>query len=79
MIMSNKENVLNLIAECLEVPASELSYDTNMDDVENWDSMRNVMILSILEDEFDILIPEDDIFDLTTIGSFVDEVDKLLN
>lgn len=50
-----------------------------MDDVENWDSMRNVMILSILEDEFDILIPEDDIFDLTTIGSFVDEVDKLLN
>ena len=70
MIMSNKEKVLNLIAECLEVPASELSYDTNMDDVENWDSMRNVMILSILED---------DIFDLTTIGSFVDEVDKLLN
>lgn len=77
--MSNKEKVLNLIAECLEVSASELSYDTNMDDVENWDSMRNVMILSRLEDEFDILIPEDDIFDLTTIGSFVDEVDKLLN
>lgn len=75
--MEIKDKVLELVAECLELPVTELSLETDMDDVEGWDSMRNVMILSRLEDEFDVMIPEDDIFDLVTIGAIVEEIEKL--
>lgn len=75
--MEIKDQVLQIVAECLELPVEQLSLDTDMDDVEGWDSMRNVMILSRLEDDFDVMIPEDDIFDLVTIGAIVDEIEKL--
>lgn len=75
--MEIKDQVLQIIAECLELPVEQLSLDTDMDDVEGWDSMRNVMILSRLEDDFDVMIPEDDIFDLVTIGAIVEEIEKL--
>lgn len=75
--MEIKDQVLQIVAECLELPVEQLSLDTDMDDVEGWDSMRNVMILSRLEDDFDVMIPEDDIFDLVTIGAIVEEIEKL--
>ena len=75
--MEIKEKVFEIIAECLEKNVSDLTLDTDMDDVEEWDSMRNVMILARLEDEFDIMIPEDDIFDLVTIGAIVEEIEKI--
>jgi len=75
--MEIKEKVFEIVAECLEKNVSDLTMNTDMDDVEEWDSMRNVMILSRLEEEFDIMIPEDDIFDLVTVGAIVEEIEKI--
>lgn len=75
--MEIKEKVFEIVAECLEKNVSDLTMDTDMDEVEEWDSMRNVMILSRLEEEFDIMIPEDDIFDLVTVGAIVEEIEKI--
>lgn len=74
--METKDKVIEIVAACLELPVTEITTDTEMDDVEAWDSMRNVMILSRLEDEFDVMIPEDDIFDLVTVGAIVEEIEK---
>ncbi len=75
--MEIKEKVLEIVAECLEKRVSDLTLDTDMEDVEEWDSMRNVMILSRLEEEFGIMIPEDDIFDLVNVGAIVEEIEKI--
>lgn len=75
--MEIKEKVFEIVAECLEKNVSDLTMDTDMDEVDEWDSMRNVMILSRLEEEFDIMIPEDDIFDLVTVGAIVEEIEKI--
>lgn len=75
--MEIKEKVFQIIAACLEMPVESLSLDAGMDDIDSWDSMRNVMILSCLEEDFDVMIPEDDIFDLVTISAIVDEIEKL--
>lgn len=75
--MDIKEKVLRLVAECLELPVESIGLETGMDDVDGWDSMRNVMILSRLENEFDTIIPEDDIFDLVSVAAIVDEIRKL--
>lgn len=75
--MELKEEIREVIAGILEMPAENLPFDAEMDDVEGWDSMRNVMILSALEDKYDVIFPEDDIFDLVSVQSFVEEIQKI--
>lgn len=76
-IMKYLDEVKELIAEILQVPASELDTNVEMNDVDGWDSMRNIMILQTLEERFDILFPEDDVFDLTSVSALAAEVEKL--
>ena len=75
--MDIKEKVINIVAECLEIESSAVNCDLELFDMEGYDSMRSVMILAKIEDEFDIMVPEDDIFDITTIDLWVEEIEKL--
>ena len=76
-IMELKEEVREIIADILGISAENLPCEAEMEDVEGWDSMRNVMILSALEDKYDIMFPEDDVFDLVSVNAFAEEIAKL--
>lgn len=75
--MELKEEVRKIIADILGISAENLPCEAEMEDVEGWDSMRNVMILSALEDKYDIMFPEDDVFDLVSVNAFAEEIAKL--
>lgn len=75
--MELKEEIREVMAGILEIPAERLPFDAEMEDVEGWDSMRNVMILSALEDKYDVMFPEEDIFNLVSVQAFVDEIIKI--
>ncbi|MBQ5943984.1 MAG: acyl carrier protein [Bacteroidales bacterium] len=66
-----------IIASVLQLSVEQLDIDDEMTDIEEWDSLRNVMILSQLEEHFSIVFPPDDIFDLTSIKAFAEEIQKL--
>ncbi|MBR5039053.1 MAG: acyl carrier protein [Prevotella sp.] len=66
-----------IIASILNLPVEQLDVEAEMTDIEGWDSLRNVMILSQLEEHFDIMFPPDDIFDLTSIKAFAEEIEKI--
>ena len=72
--MSIEQEVINLISDILNKPVDA---STEMGKIQEWDSIRNVMILSALEEHFDILFPEDDIFDLTSVQAITEEIAKL--
>ena len=48
-------------------------------DIPEWDSVGNLAIISTIEQELNIEFPLEDLFDLTSVQSIVDEVNKLLN
>ena len=75
--MELKEEGRAIIADILGISAENLPCEAEMEDVEGWDSMRNVMILSALEDKYDIMFPEDDVFDLVSVNAFAEEIAKL--
>lgn len=72
-----EKEVIELIAGILEIPVEKFDIDAEMEEIENWDSLRNVMIIASLEDEYDISIPQDDMFDLVSARALVEEVKKL--
>lgn len=72
--MELQQEVIGLISGILNKPVDAL---TEMGKIQEWDSIRNVMILSTLEEHFDVLFPEDDIFDLTSVQAITDEIAKL--
>lgn len=72
-----EKEIIELIAGILEIPVEKFDIDAEMEEIENWDSLRNVMIIASLEDEYDISIPQDDMFDLVSARALVEEVKKL--
>lgn len=75
--MELREEIRSIISQILELPASALAYDTEMNEIAEWDSMRNVIILSTLEERYGILFPDDDLFDLTSVDALASEIAKL--
>jgi acyl carrier protein len=75
--MKYLEDTKQIIASILNLPINRLDVEADMTDIEGWDSLRNVMILSRLEEHFDIMFPPDDIFDLTSVKAFAEEIEKI--
>ncbi len=75
--MTILEETKEIIASILKMPVEQLDVEAEMTDIEGWDSLRNVMILSQLEEHFDIMFPPDDIFDLTSVKAFAEKIEKI--
>lgn len=75
--MNYEKEIFDIVSRCLELPVDQLDKDSDMLEIPEWDSMRNVMILSQLEEHFDVIIPEEDIFDLVSIGAIIEEIEKI--
>lgn len=75
--MNTLEETKEIISAILQIPADQIDAEAEMTDIEGWDSMRNVMILSQLEEHFNIMFPPDDIFDLTSARAFAEEIEKI--
>ena len=75
--MNILEETKEIVSTILQIPVEQLDVEADMSDIEGWDSLRNVMILSQLEEHFGIMFPPDDIFDLTSIKAFAEEIEKI--
>ena len=75
--MTIQEQVKQIVAECLELDANTLDCDKELFEMEGFDSMRSVMILSKIEETLEVMVPEEDIFDIATINEWVAEIEKI--
>ena len=74
-----ESQVKEIIARVLNVDLSVISNDLSSGDIPEWDSVGNLAIISTLEQELNVEFPLEDLFDLTSVRSIVDEVNKLIN
>ena len=67
--MSEMEKIVTaLVARVLGCDAGSLSADSRIGRHENWDSLRQLMILSVLEETFGIIVDDENIDKLLSIG-----------
>ena len=75
--MENK--VKAIIARVLNVDPEVITDGLSSGDIPEWDSVGNLAIISTLEQELEIEFPLEDLFDLTSVQSIVDEVNQLMH
>lgn len=59
--MSNNEKYQNVFVEVFSVDPSDLNSSFNFKNVEKWDSLTHLTLISELEDAFDVMFETDDI------------------
>ena len=72
-----EEKVITIIAKVLNVPISDITTDTEIGEPDEWDSLRNVEIITKLQDEFNIKITSDMIMDLEDVSDIIGLVKNL--
>ena len=74
-----EQQVKEIIARVLNVEISAITDSLSSGDISQWDSVGNLAIISTIEQELNIEFPLEDLFDLTSVRSLVDEVNQLMN
>ena len=72
-----EKKIIELIARVLNVPTSEVELDTEIGDLDEWDSLHNVEIIAQLEKEFNVKITPEMIMDLEDVSDIVSLIEDL--
>lgn len=73
--MSNIEKLKNAFVEGLEIPVEEVENAT-MDGVEKWDSIGQMSLIAIIEDEFGIELEQEEVMRFTSFAAGVEILKK---
>lgn len=69
----NKEKFLILLKDELELD-SDLTLETNLKELEEWDSMTAMLLIGVVSNEFDYNLTGDEIAELSTVQSLIDKI-----
>ena len=72
------EKVRDIISYQLDVDADVITPETDIAEDLGADSLDVVELLTSLEDEFSIVIPQDAVQEIKTVGDLADYLDKLI-
>ena len=70
------EKLKSLIAEQLSVDEDEVTTEANIQDDLGADSLDVVDLITTIEDEFDISIPDEAVEEIKTVGDIVNYIEK---
>ena len=70
------EKLKDIIAEQLSVEQDEISLDSNIQDDLGADSLDVVDLITTIEDEFDLSIPDEAVEEIKTVGDIVNYIEK---
>lgn len=60
-----KERIFNVMELVFEESKENISEESSIDSLENWDSLRHLNLVLGLEEEFDITIPDEEVATIT--------------
>ena len=68
-----KDKIIALIEELLKVPAGTITEETQIKDVEEWDSLAHVMIIGELEEKLGVSIPLDEAVEIVDMKELLEK------
>ena len=77
--MDYKERIKEIIADTLGIDIERITDDLAAGDIEEWDSVGNLTIISTIEEELEVDFSIEDLYELNNIKAIVEEIIKLKN
>lgn len=66
--MTNEEKLIGAFAEALSVDPSIITDDLKYQGIRQWDSISHMVLISQLEETFDVSIDTDDVIDMSSVA-----------
>jgi acyl carrier protein len=66
-----KNDLKKLLASALEVSESEITEDSNMDTIGNWDSLKHIELMVMLEDKYEIILETEEMIVMTSFQNIM--------
>jgi acyl carrier protein len=70
------DRLIAIVASVLRVPASKLTLETGPADLEAWDSLAQINVISEIEAEFGVSIPIEEVGEIRHIRDFLRYLEK---
>lgn len=77
--MSNlmEERLKEILAKVFLTDKAKINDDMSRKDMDEWDSMAHLLLVSEVESTFDVMISDDDIMEIQTVGDLKKVLRKL--
>lgn len=69
----NKKHFFLRLEEDLELEI-EINGETNIKDLDDWDSMAAMVLIGLVNEEFSVTLNSDDIENITTVNSLMERI-----
>jgi len=71
-----KEKFIEKFREALDADGKEINLEDKFRDYDEWDSLRYLSVIAMIDSEFDVIIETSDFRKIETVGGLIDEVEK---
>ncbi len=69
--MNLEEKVLKIVSNVMEIPVGQLGLQSSSDNVENWDSLRQMNLILALEEEFNVSFTDEEIINMQNVEKII--------
>lgn len=70
------EKLIKLLVKTFDLKEEEITPETSMSNVEKWDSLGHLELISALEEEFKLSIEPDEIMQITSVADMEEILQK---
>lgn len=74
--MNNIDKLKEAFAEALQIDASKVVNELKYQSIPEWDSISHMVLITELEDAFDISIETDDVIDMSSVDKAISIIKK---
>ena len=60
-----EQRLKQIISSLLQIPENEIINESSMENVENWDSLKHIELLTYIEEKFDIKLETEEMIQMT--------------
>ena len=71
-----KDRLFSVMIDVLEVDESQINIDTSPETIAEWDSMKHMLLLVAIEEEFEFRLTDDDMTQCISSESILDVINN---
>ena len=72
----NENKLFEIVARVFNISINEINYESNPENIENWDSFTGYVLLDEIEINFDVKLTMDESLEIEKIGDFINILKK---